>query len=169
LIKFLKQRRLQKVDSSRQLDFFANLHLGQSDDEDDDGQDVANIPHQGVASFASLLEPSGAYVHTSSAEPDPVLLGTERTKKSKNKQKNRTKSGGSRKPSKWADQCMYAELLEMSDDEPWSSSEDGHAKNGLPEDLESGWLAVSPVPSGKRCLAVTYQSSGIAGIGMTLV
>lgn len=54
---------------------------------------------------------------------------------------------------------MYAELLEMSEDDPWSDVD------GLPDNLETGWVAVGPVPVGKRCLAVTHQSSGIAGVG----
>ena len=41
----------------------------------------------------------------------------------------------------------------------------GGVGDGLPEDLESGWVAVAPVPVGKRCLAVTHQSSGIVGVG----
>lgn len=57
---------------------------------------------------------------------------------------------------------MYAELLEMNSDEVGTSS---LAVDGLPMDLESAWVAVAPVPIGKRCLAVTHQSSGIAGVG----
>ncbi|KAL0958249.1 hypothetical protein HGRIS_000402 [Hohenbuehelia grisea] len=57
---------------------------------------------------------------------------------------------------------MYAELLEMTDDFAWSEYREG--PDGLPDDLESGWVAVSPVPVGKRCLAVTHQSSGPNGI-----
>ena len=62
---------------------------------------------------------------------------------------------------------MYAELLELAADDPWSLSRDT-PNDGLPSDLESGWVAVGPVPVGKRCLAVTHQSSGIAGNGMLL-
>jgi snurportin-1 len=86
------------------------------------------------------------------------------SKKSKNKRKNKSK------PNKWADRCMYAELLEMATDDPWSSSVDtpNAPNDGLPSDLESGWVAVGPVPVGKRCLAVTHQSSGISGNGAFL-
>jgi snurportin-1 len=59
---------------------------------------------------------------------------------------------------------MYAELLEMSSDEAWSSPL-SPGNDGLPGDLESGWVAVAPVPIGKRCLAVTHQASGNAGVG----
>lgn len=37
-------------------------------------------------------------------------------------------------------------------------------RDGIPEDVETGWVAVTPVPVGKRCLAVTQQASGIPGI-----
>ena len=30
---------------------------------------------------------------------------------------------------------------------------------GLPEDLCPAWLAVGPVPAGKRCMAVTFSPS----------
>jgi snurportin-1 len=86
-----------------------------------------------------------------------------KTKKKSHKQKTREKGEG-RKPNKWADRCMYAELLEMTQDDPWSVGRE----DGLPDDLESGWVAVAPVPVGKRCLAVTHQSSGLSGIGMNL-
>jgi len=49
---------------------------------------------------------------------------------------------------------MYAEILELS------SSSSG--SDGVPSDLETGWIAL-PVPKGKRCLAVTYQGLGGAG------
>ena len=62
---------------------------------------------------------------------------------------------------------MYAELLELNPGpalDPWVDAEDG-----LPDDLDTGaWIAVSGVPVGKRCLAVTYTSSGIAGTGTNL-
>lgn len=89
----------------------------------------------------------------------------EKDTKKKTKRKNKKRSG---KPSKWADKCMYAELLEMSADAPWCSP-DGAVNDGLPSDLESAWVAVAPVPVGKRCLAVTHQSSGVAGVGESLV
>ena len=70
------------------------------------------------------------------------------------------------KPSKWADRCMYAELLEMKEG-GFDTSAD--LRDGIPEDIETGWVAVTPVPTGKRCLAVTHQTSGIAGIGEWLL
>jgi snurportin-1 len=95
--------------------------------------------------------------------PSPSLVpeSPKESKKSKKKRKNKNK------PNKWADKCMYAELLEMVADDPWSSSMDT-PNDGLPSDLENGWVAVGPVPVGKRCLAVTHQSSGIAGNGTLL-
>ena len=66
------------------------------------------------------------------------------------------------KPSKWADKCMYAELLEMREG---GFDASGVLRDGIPDDIETGWVAVTPVPAGKRCLAVTHQTSGIAGVG----
>ena len=85
-------------------------------------------------------------------------VATPHKKKSKKKGKRK---GNYNKPSKWADQCMYAELLEMVTNDPsWSEENDG-----LPKDLETGWVAVAPVPVGKRCLVVTHQASGVNGTG----
>lgn len=64
---------------------------------------------------------------------------------------------------------MYAELLEMNDVDPvWSSSWNAGAqtRDGLPDDLETAWVALSPIPVGKRCLAVTKHSAGPSGVGM---
>lgn len=73
------------------------------------------------------------------------------------------KSPGQKK-NKWADHCMYAELLELNPRpalNPQIAVEDG-----LPDDLDTGaWVAISGVPVGKRCLAITYASSGIMGTG----
>lgn len=174
------QRRAERIDSSRQLDFFADLTLGPSDEEGDDAEDVVR---EGISQFASLLPPPAAHTgSTLSAAPPPVpssetaepitpdvTMQAQAPKKKKRKGKGRatsqpTKAGGKKnaKASKWADKCMYAELLEMRDgfDVP------GDLRDGIPDDIESGWVAISPVPVGKRCLAVTHQTSGIAGVGM---
>ena len=59
---------------------------------------------------------------------------------------------------------MYAELLELNPGPALDLRSD--AEDGLPDDLDTGaWIAISGVPVGKRCLAVTYASSGIAGTG----
>lgn len=55
---------------------------------------------------------------------------------------------------------MYAELLEMQETDLWPGGEDG-----LPSDLESGWVALAPVPLGKRCLAISHQGGGMIGVG----
>jgi snurportin-1 len=94
----------------------------------------------------------------------PQAVDPQKDFKKKSKRKNKKRSN---KPSEWADKCMYAELLEMSADAPWCSL-DGTVNDGLPNDLESAWVAVAPVPAGKRCLAVTHQSSGVAGVGTSL-
>lgn len=83
------------------------------------------------------------------------------------KSKKRKNKGRTNKPSKWADKCMYAELLEMVPDDMWPKGNlsGQHHNNCLPKDLETAWVALSPVPAGKRCLAVTHQSAGVAGVG----
>ena len=55
---------------------------------------------------------------------------------------------------------MYAELLEMHEEASMTFGDDG-----LPDDLEVNYIAVAPVPVGKRCLLVTQQSSGEWGSG----
>ncbi|PPQ93405.1 hypothetical protein CVT25_004722 [Psilocybe cyanescens] len=202
------KRRANKIDSARQLDLFAGLNLGTSDDEDsvlqepkieekeeeEDEEQIRLVPAS-VAQYASMLQPgfhdedssplamtntintNSAHVPTISHplvnvdSPIEIEDATKSTNKKKsrggsaNKQKRRAK-----KASKWADRCMYAELLEMSADDPWSCSplniqDESYAyRDGLPSDLESGWVAVAPVPVGKRCLAVTQQSAGVAGV-----
>ncbi|OBZ77626.1 Snurportin-1 [Grifola frondosa] len=143
-----KRRRAERIDSTRQLDLFAGLTLGPSDEEaegdDDAGPDIA------------CLQP---------------LSFPKRGKKNKGKGKARNaldvddaigkpKAARANKQNKWADKCMYAELLEMN--EGFNASR--HVEDGMPDDIETAWVAVTPVPVGKRCLAVTHQASGIAGV-----
>jgi snurportin-1 len=147
----------------RQLDLFAGLSLGPSDDEDDELRATDQCGFKGVAPFASLLSSSQPSTPIVTSAVDAVEVKTE----GKRKGKRRRRKEGS-KPSKWADKCMYAELLEMTEDydgqSPWSVSDTG-GSDGLPMDLEKGFVAVAPVPAGKRCLAVTHQSSGLLGAG----
>ncbi|GBE87583.1 hypothetical protein SCP_1102600 [Sparassis crispa] len=184
-----KRRRAQRVDATRQLDFFADMNLGPSDDEvDEDGAlDGPEVLRSGVASFTSML-PSDSTVltandagavtkeHTFSSESaiSPLQASNVQTtgkKRGKNKRKAKARhsntaagSGSNKaritKPSRWADKCMYAELLEMV--EGFDQATLGH--DGIPEDIETSWVAVTPVPVGKRCLAVTHQAAGIAGV-----
>ncbi|KAF8870971.1 hypothetical protein CPB84DRAFT_1855294 [Gymnopilus junonius] len=188
-----KRRRAQKIDSARQLDLFADLTLGASDDEDADANPPQNArPAPGsIAQYAAML--SSGYqdstptpftfspplstenppisipeiqVPPDSAiqQPEPEQAKPRSPKKKRggaSKQKRR-----SNKSSKWADKCMYAELLEMTPDEPWDRGDgsDGESNDGLPKDLESAWVAVAPVPAGKRCLAVSHTSAGVSGL-----
>ncbi|KAJ3571282.1 hypothetical protein NP233_g3858 [Leucocoprinus birnbaumii] len=164
-----KRKRAQRFDSNRQLDLFADLSLGQSDDDEEDGEEVGDgvvdptsFTPGSVAAYAPMVEPyqppnaiSGTLKQSKIAEDSEVSSAATRgTNKKRKKKKSKSK-----KASKYADKCMYAELLEMSEDNPWSDVD------GLPENLETAWVAVGPVPMGKRCLAVTHQSSGVAGIG----
>lgn len=160
-----EQRRAQKIDSSRQLDQFADLNLGGiSDDEDEDEPAIANVTPASVARYATMIEPSlPLNAITGTLDAPEIMFGVhEVNPKQKSKKKKKKKKS---KPSKWADKCMYAELLEMSPEEHWFSDGDG-ANDGLPNDLETAWVAVAPVPVGKRCLAVTHQSAGVVGVGV---
>ncbi len=160
------------MDTSRQLDQFANLHLGLSDDEED-GDDDRRVAHEGVGGFANLLSADDAQGPPLSVTPSPASTAAplpesaDGDRKSKGKNKRRKK--GKRKPSKWADKCMYAELLELHDSPLWTTGYGTQgveqSEDGLPSDLESGWVALAPVPVGKRCLAVSMQSAGLSGIG----
>ncbi|PIL27346.1 hypothetical protein GSI_10493 [Ganoderma sinense ZZ0214-1] len=102
---------------------------------------------KGRASQQQQHDPSAGVPHGSGAGTRPRGAGKPKAKNAK--------------PSKWADKCMYAELLEMKEG-GFDASAD--LRDGIPEDIETGWVAVTPVPSGKRCIAVTHQTSGIAGV-----
>ncbi|KAJ3517511.1 hypothetical protein NLJ89_g456 [Agrocybe chaxingu] len=176
-----KRRRAQKIDSTRQLDLFAGLNLGGSDEEEEeeDGEPTNVVSLASVAQYASMLVPESQDPMRTNAitSPDsssfplqpttikaPVALDQSDQPETKKRPKKRKGKKRNNKPSKWADKCMYAELLEMAPDMPWSVGEGAIMDDGLPNDLESGWVAVAPVPVGKRCLAVTHQSAGVAGI-----
>lgn len=156
-----KRRRAKKIDSARQLDLFADLNLGPSDDDESapHGRDDSALSRAAIAPYALMLghdnNPSSIDNHVN---PPPTVVPEFLKESKKNKKKRKNKN----KLNKWADKCMYAELLEMTADDTWSSSVDT-PNDGLPSDLESAWVAVGPVPVGKRCLAVTHQSSGITG------
>lgn len=159
-----KLRRTRKFDSARQLDFFADLTLSDDDDDEDDDDSVA-LPSIAVGSFVSAMK-NDADRTDSRLETESTTTAAATDAKPTGKKKKRKRGGRkAKKPSKWADKCMYAELLEMID--PGDSSSDtvdGGTGHGLPKDLESDWVAVGPVPVGKRCLAVTHQSSGAVGV-----
>lgn len=143
------------------------------------------VVREGISAFASMLAPSGksppavpeattmTYPATTSESVPHEQAGDAQTngkKRGKNKRKGKARAmksqqpsaSSSSKPGKWADKCMYAELLEMN--ESYGSIE----FDGIPSDIESGWVAVTPVPVGKRCLAITHAASGIAGIGVCI-
>ncbi|CCM05353.1 uncharacterized protein FIBRA_07567 [Fibroporia radiculosa] len=179
-----KRRRAERFDSTRQLDFFADLTLGPSDDEADDEDPMQGGPdiiQEGMVQFAAMLPPAGAgnsaKIVPSAATPresaPPVsqesnvqTTGKKRGKRRKGKARQGAADGqqhqtsNRKKPSRWADKCMYAELLEMIEDQNAVQT----CRDGIPDDIETGWVAVAPVPVGKRCLAVTHYTSGIAGV-----
>ena len=114
------------------------------------------------------------------APPQPSSTQVRKKKKSKRKQKPQSSSAptestenptipktSGKKKNHWADRCMYAELLELNPGPALNPQID--VEDGLPDDLDTGaWVAISGVPVGKRCLAVTYASSGITGTGMKI-
>ena len=154
----LEQRRAQKFDSCRQLDAFAHLSLGASDDEgDEDIDEEPQVIREGVANYASLA--GTADISGTSVAPKADDGSHLKKKRSRNKRRR------AKKPSKWANKCMYAELLEMKEEPSLWDDHSNDADDGLPSDLETSWVAVAPVPIGKRCLAITHQSmSGTIGI-----
>ncbi|KAG8689195.1 hypothetical protein FRC11_003845 [Ceratobasidium sp. 423] len=119
----------------------------------------------GVARFLTQMEkPSASPLGKDSdpstsrslnGAPDTVVQPPAKPPKPKataSKGKTRSKRPKQRKATKWADKCMYAELLEMHDsDHPWD--------DGIPKDLEREWVALAPVPKGKRCIAVSFAPS----------
>lgn len=159
-----KRRRAERIDASRQLDSFADLSLGLDDeDEDEDEDDQTEVVREGVGAFATMLESEPQPITTAPSVVSPPQ--SEQTKK-KNKRKRKAKTKQQDRhqqqtekhvePNEWADKCMYAELLEMNSEDPWT------ATDGLPDDLETGWVAVAPVPVGKRCLAISLNNNGTA-------
>lgn len=151
-----KRRRAQKFESSRQLDDFADLNLGNSDD-DGDLEDEPDIIREGVSGFVQMVSQP---VETPPLSSDAHSHETAQLGKRRGKTRRKRLKA---KPSKWADKCMYAELLEMNEEAHLWDNHSGDVIDGLPRDLEAAWVAVAPVPTGKRCLAVTHQSAGIVG------
>lgn len=132
---------------------------------DEDDIDEPLVVREGIAQFTSFLPPEQTEdLPPESRTPSPAI-GQDSSEIKKNKKKGKHK----RVANPWANKCMYAELLEMSDDpqftESWSTDTQGSYHDGIPDDLESGWVALAPVPVGKRCLAVTMQSSGLGSVG----
>lgn len=148
------------MESERHIDLFADLNLGLSDDETGVHNDP-DIVRDGIAQLAPLLprsDPELASVpsresHASAAESNSA--GAQR----KGRRKKGTKISD-KKTSPWANKCMYAELLEMQETDQWAGGDDR-----LPSDLETGWVALAPVPVGKRCLAISHQGGGTTGTG----
>lgn len=127
------------------MDTFASLTLDADDDLDNDPE----VLHEGVAHLASLLSPEHIVSEISDSPQD--------------------KSRKARKPNaQFANKIMYAELLEMNDDQMLIVDDHGTDiySDGLPVDLNTNWVALAPVPRGKRCLAVSNQSSYVPGTGM---
>jgi hypothetical protein len=106
------QRRLLRVDSSRNIDSFADLSLNDSSDDDNQGADT-------------------------NAAPERMELTPEQVERPRRAKKRKSVS-------KWANMAMYAEPLDFT---------------SIPEDLHTDWIALAPVPKGKRCIMATSRSS----------
>ncbi|EUC61129.1 snupn protein [Rhizoctonia solani AG-3 Rhs1AP] len=158
-----RKNRALRIDAARNIDLFAGLSLSErgADGDDSSSEDESNVlppTSMGVARFlAQMDQPSPNKLEDSShlngtpgSTQSPVKLPKPKTTPSKSKPK--AKRSKQRKATKWADKCMYAELLEMRDsDHPWD--------DGLPKDLEREWVALAPIPKGKRCIAVSFAPS----------
>lgn len=140
-----------------------------SDDEveEDDGQPEKPIKSMdGVAHSTALLQPNEAELPPDSRFPSPLI--DHDAGENRYRAKKKRKGKGKKKPTKWANKCMYAELLEMREDDMWSEAfaiGTAQQHDGLPDDLETSWVGLAPVPVGKRCLAVTTHSAGASGVG----
>lgn len=178
----MPQRRAQQIESNRQFDLFANLSINDDSDSDEAAEDGdTHVAASGaVGPYVALLKERtvdndmDAESVQSPGPPDHPpgisevldVPSAHTSEKKRWKKRNKKKSKNNNKPSKWADQCMYAELLEMASDDPyWSANGSNEDHDPLPNDLESGWVAVAPVPVGKRCLVVTHQAAGRGGTG----
>ncbi|KAI5888600.1 uncharacterized protein SCHCODRAFT_02637180 [Schizophyllum commune H4-8] len=148
-----KRRRAEKVDSARlQLESFAKLSLEDNDSDEDQGSYV--MRDKGLNNYKGVIDEEMREQDTPTKSDLPTQFTGKRRKRKGKKSKLQVMHVERQPPNpKWADKCMYAELLEMSEDMPWDS-------DGIPADIETGWVAVAPVPVGKRCLVVTSMPSG---------
>jgi len=130
------------------LDLFTQLSL----DPDDNGSEgEPEIVDDGIAGFASLLP--------SSSNTPEVMMDTDLPN---------SKLRRLRKPiTQFANRVMYAELLEMKDHQMFDRAGQGDESDGLPVDLDTNWVALAPVPQGKRCIAVSNQSLDILSTGLS--
>ncbi|KAE9407113.1 hypothetical protein BT96DRAFT_176875 [Gymnopus androsaceus JB14] len=176
-----KRKRAAKFNLSRnidqQLDAFASLTLAGSnsnadiDEEDEEQQDLLaenprpdgiKVVHSGLASFTDALKDTDAEqpsASSSKSKPNSKIKKQQKKTNSKSKSKSRV-AGNASANSQWADKCMYAELLEMSLDESMTGDNGQQVNDNLPPDLYTSWVALSPVPIGKRCLAITRDGPG---------
>jgi snurportin-1 len=168
-----KKRRAQKIELARNIDLLGSLSLSpqvepsNTTNDSDEGAEIPLIVREGLSNYASLVAPTASPMQ---AQLEPT--STEKRKRKKKKQTVGTSRPKSGAPT-YANRCMYAELLEMHEESQWSvDGVDGMSiekrTNGLPDNLETRWVALAPIPMGKRCLAVTQtQHSGQSPITPT--
>lgn len=126
-----------------------------------DSDDDPAAMQEGISDYVPFLAPAPAPAATI---PIP---GTSKDKRRKKKKKQQQQHQPKPKPnSKYANQCMYAELLELHEEPQWTVDSNGELvedpeMDGLPSGLETQWVALAPIPAGKRCIAVSQtQHSG---------
>ena len=146
------------MESERHIDLFAGLNLGLSEDETGNNDDP-DIVREGIAQLAPLLPRSDPNLSSVPSLGPHAAESNAAGAQRKGRRKKGTKSSN-KKTSPWANKAMYAELLEMQEADQWAGGDDG-----LPSDLETGWVALAPVPVGKRCLAISHQGGGTTGTG----
>lgn len=153
-----------------------NTRAANEDDEDEDDEDDVRIAPRGLAHFASMLPPPPPQTDSpsTSAIQEELQLPTSFVGKKKQRKK-KTKAGKPKADDTsmpvdeddednedyrgpLANAIMYAELLEMANTDNAMVSWDD-LPDTLPSDLLTGWVALAPVPPGKRCLAVSYQAT----------
>lgn len=174
-------RREERINAARNIDNMAFLSLGNDNedegyDNEEEEEDHGNNEQpdrlgsstrkkhvkgtvDGLAQFRDMLQPTdaiglaspslvvhhrGLVARVDPSNPTTAPPPPKGKKPRKRKRKN-----------KYADICMFAELLEVQASDG-SLCMDTH--DGLPHDIETGWVALGPIPAGKRCLAVTYAS-----------
>lgn len=183
---------------------FSTLSLDGEDEDDGNDNDNEEssivdpgpeIVQQGLGPFVSMLDRSQPSVTADGTSTSAAARNDSEAVVDKTKRRRRRKgdSGAEKYAShgigtsstsgkvksrpmaaRYANVCMYAELLELRDDDiqQWDRMSaidvDGMVEGGignekerisgaLPNDLENGWVALAPIPAGKRCLAVSYQ------------
>lgn len=143
------QRRSDTFDRFRGIEDLEHCFLSDSDDgrfedADESVSTKATGPHPNLNSNQTLVQSQSVLLEPSSVD----ILQSSNQSTDPDRQELR-------KYRRFANRCMRAELLDLS--------------NGLPDGFEEDWILVGPVPRGKRCLILTshlasqHKSRGSSG------